>query len=383
MNPTESELIERARALVPKLSERAASAETLGRLPDETVQDFQDAGFYDIAKPSAFGGYELSPEVLFRVSMELAWGCPSSAWCLCLIGVHNWEPGLMDSRAGEDLWADDPHALYSSSYAPFGEVTVVEGGYRLSGRWQWSSGSDHCSWVMLGGMLPEIQGRAEQIALLLPRTDYQIIDNWNVSGLKGTGSHDVWVDNAFVPEHRSHRLLAPSQGAFDSPIYDLPFGNIFALCLCAVTQGIAEAALHCYTEYLRDRVHKYDGQAMSLDPFQQRRLSEVAADVQANRLRFHQVFRVLEQALKTARNVPVDVQVAQSWETQSIAHRNADLVTILMRASGGGSFRLDHPMQRYFRDINAAVSHAFLSVDRGSLQYAKMRLAGSSSGPEG
>jgi 3-hydroxy-9,10-secoandrosta-1,3,5(10)-triene-9,17-dione monooxygenase len=375
-HPTESELIERARALVPVLAGRAQACEEARALSAETVADFQEAGFYRIAQPKAYGGFQMSPEVLFNVAIELARGCPSSAWCLCLIGVHNWEPGLMDPRAAQDLWSDDPHARYSSSYAPFGELERVEGGYRLHGRWEWSSGADHCSWVILGALLKNPEAAPVQIALLVPRSDYQIVDTWHVAGLKGTGSNDIVVESAFVPDHRTHRLLDPSRRAFSSPIYDLPFGNVFALCLCAVTQGIAEAALASYTGYLRERHHKYDGKAMAGDPFQQRRLSEVAAEVQANRQRFHSVFRQLEAAFDDAVTVPVPVQVEQTWETQVIAHRNADLVTTLMRASGGGAQRLGHPMQRYFRDVNAAVAHAFLNVDRGALQNAQVLLNG-------
>ena len=280
----------------------------------------------------------------------------------------------MDPGAAQDFWGEDPQARFSSSYAPFGKIEQVQGGYHLSGRWEWSSGSDHCSWVMLGAMLRADDGPPQQIAMLVPRQDYEVVDNWHVAGLKGTGSNDIVVENAFIPEHRTHRLAEPGKNGFNSPIYALPFGNVFALCLCAVTQGIAEAALENYTSYLRERVHKYDGRPMATDPFQQRRLSEVAAEVHANRQRFHDVFRHLEAALESAPVVSVKVQVQEVWETQVIAHHNADLVTKLMRGSGGGAQRLDHPMQRYFRDINAAVAHAFLNVDRGSLQFAEIML---------
>jgi 3-hydroxy-9,10-secoandrosta-1,3,5(10)-triene-9,17-dione monooxygenase len=370
--PTEAELIQRARALAPELAARAAECETAGAVPRETIDAFVTAGFYRISQPERYGGYGLSPEVLFRVAMEVARVCPSSGWCLCLVGVHNWEPGLLDARVAEDLWGADHSVRYSSSFAPFGIATAVDGGYRLAGRWQWSSGCQHCQWVILGARL-EDEPR-EQIAFLVPGGDYHIVENWQVAGLKGTGSHDIVVEDAFVPAHRVHRLQAPSAGAFGHGIYDLPFLNIFALCLAAVTQGMAEGALEAYTAYLRERVHKYDGIAMAEDPFQRRTLAEVGAGVRANRVRFHNVFRVLEAALATEPVVPIPVQLEQMWETQVLAHHNADLVTRLMRASGGGAQRLGHPMQRYFRDVNAAVAHAFLSLDRGSMQYVRSQL---------
>ena len=373
MQPAESELIKRARQLVPILVERAQLCEQARQLPQETLDDFVNAGFYRICQPAAYGGYEMSPEVLFNVSMVLAQGCPSSAWCVCLVGVHNWELGLMDPQAARDMWEKDPDTRFSSSYAPFGKVEEKDGGYQLSGRWQWSSGSDHCNWVMLGGVL-HLDNRPEPIAFLVPSDDYEVIDNWHVAGLKGTGSNDIVVKGAFIPAHRTHILRHPTKGAFASPIYNLPFGTIFALCLCAVTQGIAEGALSNYTAYLKKRKHAYDGASMAQDPFQLRRLSEVSATVHANRTRFHSVFRRLEAILETEPVISPKIQIEETWEAQVIANSNADQVTILMRASGGGAQRLDHPMQRYFRDINAGVAHAYLNADRGSLDYADVAL---------
>ena len=373
--PTEEELEAVAWELVPVLAERAKTCEELRQLPPETIADFERAGFYRISQPAEHGGYQMSPEVIFKVAMILARGCPSSAWCMALISVHNWEPGLMDARAAQDLWGEDQSVRYSSSYAPLGKATAVEGGYRLSGHWEWSSGSGHCTWVMLGALLPKSEDAdpaspREQVALLVPSEDYEIIDTWHVSGLKGTGSNDIVVEDAFVPAHRVHRVSAASRRAFGGGIYNLPFANVFGLCLCAVTQGIAEGALEAYGDYLAQRVHKFDGKAMANDPFQQRKLSEATIEVRANRGRFHGVFRRLEDALKTKDAVPLHIQLQEIWETQFIAHRNADIVTTLMRSSGGGAHRLSHPMQRYFRDINAAVAHAYLGLDRGSLQFA-------------
>ena len=373
--PTEQDLIASAWEMVPTLAERAQACEELRRVPSETVADFEQAGFYRISQPKEYGGYQMSPEAIFNVAMILARGCPSSAWCMALVSVHNWEPGVMDARAAKDLWGEDPSIRYSSSYAPLGKLTVVEGGYRLSGHWEWSSGSEHCAWVMLGALLPKQDdsdpaGPREQIALLVPKEDYTIIDTWHVAGLKGTGSNDIVVEDAFVPEHRVHRVSAPSHGAFGGGVYDLPFANVFGLCLCSVTQGIAEGALEAYGEYLARRVHKFDGKPLANDPFQQRKLSEATIEVRANRDRFHGVFRRLEGVLEVEDAVPLSSQLAEIWETQFVAHRNADIVTSLMRSSGGGAHRLGHPMQRYFRDINAAVAHAYLGLDRGSLQFA-------------
>ena len=246
--PSKADLLARAEALVPILAERAQICEDLRRVPDETVEDFVDAGFYRIAQPRLFGGYEHSPVVLFEVAMVLAKGCPSSAWCACLIGVHNWEAGLMDPRAATDLWGEDDTARFSSSYAPFGIVAPVDGGWELSGRWPWSSGCDHCQWAILGAIHRPERGPPDSLALLVPKTDYEIIDTWHVAGLKGTGSKDIELSPTFVPEYRVHRFADSyamnNKGAaeFTSPIYQLPFGIVFGMCLSSVALGIAKGA---------------------------------------------------------------------------------------------------------------------------------------------
>src|SRR5271166_1188092 len=204
--PTEAELLERARKLVPVLRERAARTEENRALLPETLKDFVEAGFYRILQPAKYGGFEMSPLTLFKVVMELAKGCPSSAWCLCLVTIHNWEVALLDPTAAQDLWGKDPDVRASSSYAPFGKIARVDGGYRVSGRWSWSSSADHCSWVILGGIVPRPEGAGgppDVRAFLVPRPDYEVVDVWHVLGLKGTGSNDIIVKDPFVPEHRT------------------------------------------------------------------------------------------------------------------------------------------------------------------------------------
>ena len=142
--PSHDELVARAKALIPVLKERAAHCEALRRLPDETLTDFHEAGFFKMLQPRRWGGYESHPNTFFDVQIAIASACPSSAWVFGVVAVHNWQLALFDDQAQEDVWADDPSVLISSSYAPTGQVRRVEGGFRISGRWSFSSGCDHC-----------------------------------------------------------------------------------------------------------------------------------------------------------------------------------------------------------------------------------------------
>ena len=378
MVPTPEELIDRARQMAVSLSESAQRCEDLRRVPEETVEAFADAGFYRISQPAAYGGFEYSPRVLFQVARELARGCPSSAWCACLIGVHNWEVGLMDPRAAQDLWENDDSARFSSSYAPFGHVEEAPGGWQVSGQWPWSSGCDHCQWAILGALHRPQDRPPETIALLVPRRDYEIVDTWFVAGLKGTGSKDIAVAGTFVPEHRVHHLadsyLLANRGAdtFTAPIYRYPFGIVFGMCLSSVTLGIARAALDEFIEQQAARTNAYNDSKASQDPFVRQRLANVSAAVHANELRFDALFDELEASAEAG--LPLERRVHMKWETQQMAQSNAEAVATLFRASGGSAVRLSNPMQRYFRDIHAAINHAFLNADNGSVNFGGVAL---------
>ena len=158
-------LYKTARDLVPALRERSNETASLGQLPEATVAAMQQAGFFRIMQPARYGGFELDPEVFFKVQMILAEGCMSTAWVLGVVAIHNWQLALFDDRAQQDVWGEDDATLISSSYMPVGKVEHVDGGYKLSGHWGFSSGSRHCDWAFLGAMVPP-ENAGEALSLI-------------------------------------------------------------------------------------------------------------------------------------------------------------------------------------------------------------------------
>ncbi|MBL6938225.1 MAG: acyl-CoA dehydrogenase family protein [Alphaproteobacteria bacterium] len=383
--PTEEELLERARRLLPALRERAPACEEKRSLLDETVRDFTEAGFYRILQPKAYGGFEMHPLVLFKVAMEIAKGCPSSGWCLCLIAVHNWEVALLDPGAAKDLWGKDPSTRISSSYAPFGKVERVEGGFRVSGRWPFSSGSNHCQWVFLGGTIRDPSGMPDARVFLIPRPDYLVEDTWHVLGLKGTGSNDIVVRDAFVPEYRTHKFIDSYLGqdvglkTFTSPNYRYPFGVVFAYCLSVVTLGMADGALEAFTEQMQERLGAYDGAKAAEDPFIRRRAAEADAIVRGLHQRLEANFARMDQHVNAGEPIPLDERVDNKWDAQFMAQEAMRAIELLFKASGGRGIRLSNPLQRYFRDVHAASNHAFLNADKGSLNAGSVVMGGQNS----
>ncbi len=373
--PTAQELLARAEALLPTLRARAQACEDNRSVLDETVADFEKAGLYRMLQPAAYGGYEMHPMDQFKVAMTLAKACPSSAWCMNLVGIHNWELALYAPQAAQDVWGQDASTRISSSYAPFGKIERAEGGFKVSGRWPWSSGSDHCQWVFLGGMAPAEEGAfmPDMRVFLIPRSDYRIDDTWHVMGLKGTGSKDIVVEGAFVPDYRTHKFLDSFMmqdiglQTFTSPNYRYPFGVVFAYCLSVVTLGMADGALEEFRAQMQERVGAYDGAKALEDPFVRQRLAEAEAMIRGAHASLETAFAQMDALVEAGAPLSVELRVQNKWNAQHIAKTAMAAIELLFKATGGRGIRVENPMQRFFRDVHAASNHAYLNADKGAI----------------
>ena len=364
--------LESVRELVPSIRSRAAECESLRRLPDETLMEYQKTGLLRALQPARWGGFELSPLTFFRAATEIAAACPSSAWFLSVVGIHNWQLGLFPEQAQKDVWGKDTSVLISSSYAPTGKVERVDGGFRLSGRWSFSSGCDHCQWVFLGGVAPGDGPMPDMRTFLVPRADYRIIDNWHVVGLSGTGSKDIVVDGAFVPEHRTHRfadaymLQNPGQAVNPGAIFRLPFGSLFSFCIAVPAVGAARGALDSYRSYMQSKVAAYDGSKVADDPFAQRRLSEAAAEIDAAEAEVRSTWEAICARAEAGDAISLGLRAHARWSAANVVLRGVRAVDLLFEASGGRALFRDNPMQRYFRDVHAMRAHALNNPDKAS-----------------
>lgn len=367
--------LERVRGLIPGIRERAVACEQLRRLPDETFKEFQEAGLLRAVQPARWGGFELSPLSLYEAAMEVAAACPSSAWFLGVVGIHNWQLGLFPERAQEDVWGDDSGVQISSSYAPTGRVERVDGGFRVSGRWSFSSGCDHCQWVFLGGIAPGDGPAPDMRTFLVPRSDYQIVDNWHVAGLAGTGSKDIVVENAFVPEHRTHRFLdaynlaSPGQAVNPGTTFRLPFGCVFAFCIAVPAIGAAQGALESYRDTMREKLAAYDGSKVADDPFAQRRLSEAAVEIDAAKAAVRSTWEPIWELAEAGEGIPLELRARARWTAANVVLRSVRAVDLLFEASGGRALFLDNPIQRFFRDVHAMRAHALNNPDKASQTF--------------
>jgi len=375
------EYLARVRTLIPALRERAPACEALRRVPDETMKDFQAHGLLRALQPRRWGGLELDPWTFYESVMEVASACASSGWVLGVVGVHNWQLALFPEQAQQDVWGDDGSVQISSSYAPTGKIERVAGGFRVSGRWSFSSGCDHCDWVFLGGVAPGEGPFPDMRTYLLPRSDYRIDDNWRVAGLCGTGSKDIVVDGAFVPEHRTHRfadgflLKSPGQSLNPGALYRLPFGCVFACAIAVPAIGAAQGALDVFAQAARSRVSGLGGGKVSEDAFVQARVAAAAAEIDASRESLRRDWRELFALAETGAGIPLAPRVRCRFDSSQAVLRGVAAVDRLFEASGGRAIFLDNPIQRIFRDVHAMRAHALNNPDGGARLFGRFALS--------
>jgi 3-hydroxy-9,10-secoandrosta-1,3,5(10)-triene-9,17-dione monooxygenase len=378
----EEVLLESARALLPALRERAGEGDRLRRIPDETIADFRRAGFFRMLQPRAFGGLEVEPSIFFDVQATVASACPSSAWVLGVVAVHNWQLALFPQQAQDEVWGSDPGTLISSSYAPTGTIERADGGYRVRGRWSFSSGCDHCRWVFLGGLVPpEKEGAPPEMrTFLLPSSDYRIDDNWHVAGLRATGSKDIVVENALVPEHRTHRLIdgfkrnSPGNEVNQAPLYRLPFGQIFVRSVSTSAIGIAQGALDVFREVARRRVAAGDGSKVAEEPTTQLVCAQAEATLDEVRLVLHRNFAELMAQARAGRDMPLERRLRFRYDSSRAVARCVQVVDDLFTASGGRAIFLESAMQRFFQDAHAARAHYANNPEKPGRNWGAVQL---------
>jgi 3-hydroxy-9,10-secoandrosta-1,3,5(10)-triene-9,17-dione monooxygenase len=270
-------------ALLPGIRARSAEVEALGRVPDDIVRDLTDVHVFRAVQPRQWGGLELDPASFFEGMVRIATACGSTGWVASVVGIHACHVALFSDQAQREVWAENPDTRVSSSYAPTGTVRREVGGFHLAGRWGFSSGVDHCGWALLGGLVPaeEEGGAPEFHTFLVPRRDFTIDQaSWNVTGLAGTGSKDVLIAGAFIPQHRAHSVLEeyrrtdPGLAVNGRPLFHLPRHLLFCYAIAVAAIGAASEALDTFIENNRSRVPAFGGPQLAINSALHRRLAE-------------------------------------------------------------------------------------------------------------
>ncbi len=364
--PTPEQLVERARAMIPTLKARARQCTKDYNVPAETIAEMKAAGFFKILQPKRWGGYEMHPNVFFDVQKLIAEGCMSTGWMYGVVGCHPYELALFHDEAQQEVWGDDADMLVSSTYQPVGKVEHADGGFYLSGRWGFSTGSLHCGWVLLGAIVPPAkEGDAPDMrTFLLPRSDYQIIEGtWDTFGLQGTGSFDIVVDRAFVPAYRTHRAVDgfmcqnPGQAANDGPLYSLPWAQVFVRSVSTAAFGGARAAVNAAMKIMQDRVSTNTGKASKADPMLHAAIAKAHAQILEMELTLKTTFDDLMEIANRGEPIPMEKRALYAYQSSNVVRRLADLVDEMVQLLGGRAIYMSSEILQPWLDIHAGRAH--------------------------
>lgn len=373
---TLDEAVEIARSLAPKLRERVPLAEEGRQLPKENVRDLLDSGLIDLEMPKRFGGAELNLDALLEVTAALAEGCSATGWVYALWAAHVWLIGHYPLHIQEEVFSD-PDTLVSSVVNTAGTPERVDGGYRWSGTGYFSSGVDHCTWLIAAvDVAPEIKPAGDRRWLLLRRNDFDIVDDWHTVGLKGTGSKTIQINDAFIPDERVviHKQLSEGKGEgarlYGSPLYCAAMDFTFSLPLAGPAYGIGRAAMRAFQERITTRLQSANPRHVAEQAGTLTRFSRACADVEAGRALL----------LETARRFCYMPAEQASELDRAECRRNVAYATQLCRsavnsvfeASGGSNIYESRDMARLWRDSNVAGMHHGLMWDVHGLAYGRV-----------
>lgn len=373
--------LERARALVPRLAERAASCTAARVVPGETIAEYHAAGILRLLQPRRFGGFQMRFSLFSRVVEELTFGCASSAWVYAVLGEHNWVLAQYPEQAQIDVWGDDPAAVASSSLAPRAAAKPVAGGWKLTGRWTFSSGCDHAQWAILGAFLGEM-GDARSIAyLLVPLGEAEIVDDWQVLGLAGTGSKSLVLKDVFVPEHR-HVMVADlfagtPPGAKVHPDYSVvraPRGFLVSYPLPPVAIALGRRALDLVSRSLVGRLSRGVAKIAESEVVQMA-LGEASAAIDSATLSLHHGRDYTTAEVDTGRKIHEHEALQARRDMVYAQHQVGWALERLCELSGARWLYDADPLQEIRRDVMAILTHHAASRQAAFASYGQLLLA--------
>ena len=373
-------LLARAEALIPVLRERAAEAEALRRIPDETIADLIESGLMRATLPARVGGSEVNYRTMMELVALISRGCGSTGWVYCNLASCTFKLALWPRQAQDEIWDADKDALLTGNLIfPCGKAERVDGGYRLSGRWPFGSGVDHACANFLAAMVTNVEPEEFRL-FLVPKSEYTILDTWHASGLRGTGSNDVVVEDVFVPDHRQIDTLqtrngeAPGNAVNTGTVYRLPLFAMFFSWVGAAVLGMAEAAVEGYVESTRSRVAHYSGQRIAELGTIHVKVAEARAAVATAR-RIYLGNSDEAMAIAEGGALPdAEARARYRAEGAYAAKLCCQAVDTITAASGGGGIYDRNPLSRVFRDIHAGTAHITQTWDPNAITYGRLSL---------
>ena len=380
MTDRSAAFLDAARALVPILAEREAATMTARCIPPETIEDFHRTGIMRLLQPQRFGGHQQSFWVFSRIIEILAEGCAATAWVYAVLAEHQWIIACMPERAQQDVWGDDPLAVAASSLAPRETARTTAGGWRLSGRFPFSSGCLHSQWAIIGARCEDAAGNRPTHYLLVPMPEIEIVDDWEVLGLRGTGSRSLLLDDVFIPTHRSILLRdlydGTTPGALVHPDYPLlraPRGLVVPFSLTPVAFTLGRRALSFVSQSLSTRLSRGTRMLAESEVVQQQ-LGEAAAEIETAILIMHARREETRTLVDSGAAVPPEAVLRNRRDIAFAVWQLRRGVERLVELSGARAVYDTDPLQSLWRDLVTICTHTAVSRHVNMVPYGRLLL---------
>ncbi|WP_375765369.1 acyl-CoA dehydrogenase family protein [Archangium gephyra] len=354
-----------ARQLAPKAAARSEEIETARRLPADLAQELAQAGLFRMVVPEAYGGFEMHPALVIEALETLARADGSTGWCVMIGAVTAMCSGWLPEPQARLIYGA-PDVITGGVAAPMGRAELVEGGYRVTGRWPWASGSQNCRWLLGGAVVtkdgaPQMRGPMPEVRLFFfPIADVTLHDTWHAAGLCGTGSGDMEVRDVFVPAERSMSIIT-ERPRVASPLYGFPAFGLLGVGIPAVALGIARRAIDELTALANQKkLIAAGGQLLAKRPAVQEAVADAEATLRAARaFLFETVNTTFEAGTRAEVSVKhrAELRLAFTHATRSAAR----VVDRMYEAAGGTAVYRASPLQRCLRDIHVATQHAMVA----------------------
>ncbi|PQP15586.1 3-hydroxy-9,10-secoandrosta-1,3,5(10)-triene-9,17-dione monooxygenase oxygenase subunit [Rhodococcus opacus] len=374
-----NEVLGSVRGLLPMIAERADKVDESRRVSEQVIRELGDAGMFKMLQPRRYGGTESNPVHFYEVVRAVSGVCGSTGWLASVLGVHPWHLALFDDRAQRDVWGHDDSVLVSSAYAPVGRLVPVEGGYRLTGDWHFSSGCEHASWALLGAMVVGTAGRpVDFMTALVPRSDYRIHDVWDVVGMRGTASNEISTEDVFVPDYRIKRnyetaqLRGPGQKVNRGPLYRLPFATLFTTAVAAPGVGVVAGCYERYLTSMRERVRlSLGGGRFVDDQFAQVAVARASSEIDAAILQMDRNVRELWELAEAGEELPMGLRLRVRRDQVRATERALDAIDLLFKTAGGSSLSRGNAIERSWRDAHAGSVHVANEPERALALFGR------------
>jgi 3-hydroxy-9,10-secoandrosta-1,3,5(10)-triene-9,17-dione monooxygenase len=363
-----------AAGITDRIAANADRSEEARRLDDDSVAALREANLFRLLTPSRYGGLEAGMRAQCDTAGVIAQAHPSAAWVQLVMASHAWITAGFPTECQDEVFADSPDVMIPGAQAPQGRATKVPGGWRLTGQWQFCSGVDHGSWVLVGAAARPL------MHFVLPIADVAVVDTWYTLGMRATGSKDIRIDDVFVPEHRSieTRVVFDGQSPYGaqhpSGLYQIPIHPGLTLQLAHVIWGMAARGLELFIERNGQRVETYTKNSKAEMPGIQMRVAETALEVQTARMLLGRASAEWDEIAATHTVPSLEDRARLKWDASYAVELCRRGLARIFDASGAHAIYDDSPLQLLYRDMNTACHHAAADFDTSAQMFGRTRL---------